>query len=943
MNFEREIVDIRMTEGELKFALDTSPRNTAAGIDRMSYPLLRFWHKSDKEGMLEGLESMMREDVKDWHKAETVLIKKGDKERYDVVKSWRMIHLLPVVAKVVERVILGKMVKEVDLEDTQYGSRKNRSTHDMFKQIYEFVEHNRNMKCGMLSMDVEGGFDRVDIGMLCQILKDRGCSEGLTLWVKRWTKNRCIRLRFNGRMTKDYHLNKGVPQGSPLSPFLFGIYVADLFRPRIQTRINFRAMVSSYVDDRAILISTDRIDSTKEGLREYFGMCNEVAQGRGMSFSPKKIEWIGFGEEDWGSMEIEGVSTREVKEIRIIGYRLGKDRGLKGHIEYWLERGMGVRRRIGAISRRYGSEGGLGAWECMRLIQSVYFPTVYYGLEFVSRFSKLVQQVQVEVNDTLRSVFRAPRRYANKILWAETGSVPVEVVARMAQRKGYARHIKWKYGKDYPWYGKVAEEWKDNRVVEQMLLSEKVIRTTPGVYIIKDKDKAIKEHGDASENRVPEEEVWCYTDRAKNHGMAAASWVVVAENGLIEEEHGMRVPDSWSITKIEISAIIMALKDLERLGKKRIRLFSDSMTGLEMIKLMKNEGTSSSLWDKLAECLDGWESVRMDWIPGHKGVYGNEAADRVAKAYKNRRLNENGRWKEVDYNVDQTTLLREIRTAEWQDMHDKGGHNYYRRNPGRPKHMKRLSRMDYNVLMRLRSGVCDGEHEDCDDSDKRHHLLHCNRYDKDRPEEESLYNDKELEKWKGWWVRNEYLGMGIPTNLPEQQNETVMYGNPFDNTITIERNGRGVTEKAVARGCDKCGKIHKGRCLKGVRVLDKGEFFFADEKELKCRGCGGNFGGGSTTRPGGSGLWVHLKRRKECGDTWRRLFWEETIQGWDKWDEEYKTALVIRWFKDGCKEKRIDCVGCGKNMLKFGIGLHVRTVEGCYRKCESVLLGSCRT
>jgi len=146
--------------------------------------------------------------------------------------------------------------------------------------------------------DVEAGFDKVDIGMLCQILRDRGCSEELTRWIKRWTRNRCIRLRFNGRTTKDYYLNKGVPQGSPLSPFLLGIYVADVFRPRIQTRINFRTMVSSYIDDGVIMISTDQVESTKDKLIEYFGLCNKVAQDRGMNFSRKRIDWIGFGEED---------------------------------------------------------------------------------------------------------------------------------------------------------------------------------------------------------------------------------------------------------------------------------------------------------------------------------------------------------------------------------------------------------------------------------------------------------------------------------------------------------------------------------------------------------------------------------------------------------------------------------------------------------------------
>jgi len=31
-----------------------------------------------------------------------------------------------------------------------------------------------------------------------------------------------------------------------------------------------------------------------------------------------------------------------------------------------------------------------------------------------------------------------------------------------------------------------------------------------------------------------------------------------------------------------------------------------------------------------------------------------------------------------------------------------------------------------------------------------------------------------------WWTKNEYLGIGIPPNLPEQLGVRVMFGNPFD-------------------------------------------------------------------------------------------------------------------------------------------------------------------
>jgi len=64
----------------------------------------------------------------------------------------------------------------------------------------------------------------------------------------------------------------------------------------------------------------------------------------------------------------------------------------------------------------------------------------------------------------------------------------------------------------------------------------------------------------------------------------------------------------------------MALKDLVRLRRKKIRLFSDSMKGLEMIRTMESKAGSSFMWDRMANCLNAWEEFTMDWIRGQRDI-----------------------------------------------------------------------------------------------------------------------------------------------------------------------------------------------------------------------------------------------------------------------------------------------------------------------------------
>jgi len=138
-------------------------------------------------------------------------------------------------------------------------------------------------------------------------------------------------------------------------------------------------------------------------MMEEFEDCNRIAKMRNMSFALKKTEWMGMDKGRWKGLVMEDGTLKLVDEIRLLGYRLDKSGGMKGHTEYWLERGVGVRRRIASIGRRYRSRGGIGAWEYNRQIKSVYLPTVWYGVEFVDDDEKMLKKIEIKINDTIRS------------------------------------------------------------------------------------------------------------------------------------------------------------------------------------------------------------------------------------------------------------------------------------------------------------------------------------------------------------------------------------------------------------------------------------------------------------------------------------------------------------------------------------------------------------
>ena len=151
--------------------------------------------------------------------------------------------------------------------------------------------------------------------------------------------------------------------------------------------------------------------------------------------------------------------------------------------------------------------------------------------------------------------------------------------------------------------------------------------------------------------------------------------------------------------------------------------------------------------------------------------------------------------------------------------------------------------------------------------------------------------------------------------------------------------GETITEKIEDSLCRKCGKCHHGKCLLEVE-LPKGRWFFIDDNKLECQECGGKYGGGSTSRPGGSGLKAHLngQKPKRCGPRWEQKYWKGTIENWGGLGESEKKGLTMKWMEVMLKEK-LNCMGCDKKLKNMNeLKLHVRRESICFAKLAEVML-----
>ena len=220
------------------------------------------------------------------------IYKKGSKSD---PANYRPISLLPLISKVIEKVIHDQMQNYLDnhkiLYPYQSGFRSNYSTNSALTYLTNYISEgfDKGLYTGMILIDLQKAFDTIDHKLLLKKMIFLGFSQKTIKWFECYLSNRTFIVNVNDKFSKLGDVTCGVPQGSILGPLLFLLYVNDM-----PQAINGRLML--YADDSCVVFQHKDIEVIEKQLnKDFTNLCEWFVDNRlSIHFGDDKTKSILF-------------------------------------------------------------------------------------------------------------------------------------------------------------------------------------------------------------------------------------------------------------------------------------------------------------------------------------------------------------------------------------------------------------------------------------------------------------------------------------------------------------------------------------------------------------------------------------------------------------------------------------------------------------------------
>lgn len=731
-------MNLPITYAELEYSISNS-KSSSPGEDQIKVDILKHFKTLHKSILLDFYNKIWKEGKipKRWKSGVLIPIPK-DSSKIESITNYRPIQLLPVISKIMEKIVARRLdffleSNEV-LSHRQFGFRKRRSVIDNLVAIESDVREalQRKNEVVMISFDIQKAYDTISKEHILTQVRNLGLEGEIVNFIKDFLCERRFKVKFGAEMSSWKYPTKGVPQGSGLSVILFNMAMNTIDKFIKDT--NFYL----YADDLVILFEIDKptdidiIHSTLQNLESW-------SKTSGLVFSSAKTNFIIFSNKNKSKLEvndlkIHGEEIEEVKVTRVLGILFDQKLTFHQHIDNLIKN---TKTDINLLKWLAGGKFNLHRDTLMTVLNAKLRSRIEFGAHVFNNIGKVKKdKLQCIYNNGLRSCLRAFRTSPVISLRSEAGELELEkrreiIICRKATQilaqfnhpltSKLTNELERSYEEDIEEMRKPSFVQIAVKLLNKLKVSN-IVQTKNNFVLPFWKPKNIFFFSflhDANRNDLPNE-TWrmksnevinkyrsnayeiLYTDGSLSENRTA--WAVTSETETLE---GNRLSNISSVMSAEIVAIVRAVQIAK--DHQKIAIFTDSLSCIQALR--KRDPKNNRVRWALESIESNCNNNRVDiiWIPSHKGIKGNELADKAAKNFSKKPIR-TAKQHEDDIKKRIKSWIMEEEEKKWNAITN--NHlKKYKLKFNKEFMPKNLNRMEMKVWTRLRLGHTKYTHE----------------------------------------------------------------------------------------------------------------------------------------------------------------------------------------------------------------------------------------
>lgn len=656
--------EVTFTITELKNSI-CSKKDTATGLDTISYTMLKNLPDTAIELLLNIFNKCIKHNFipHSW-KSQVISAFVKPNKNPDLADNFRAIILSSCVVKTLENMIKNKLNWIIEhnkiLNKHQMGFRTDFGINDNLAFLISYIQlaFAENESVIGVFLDIKAAYDHVNLSRLYSRLMELPIPLKISNFIYSLNNNRTIYIKDKDNNIIGPNLvNKGIPQGSPLSCILFNLYVSSLYQV-----IPENLVLLSYADDLVLLGTGNKLNELTNHMNNTLHNINNWLINHDLHLSLSKCKSVWFTKSSLllppPSVNIDDHIISYVDEITYLGVKITNKLRWDNQINYITTRAMkGLNVLKSFCTTWWGADPVTLKLAYNGIVRS---HLDFGGLIMSNLTKKNISKINTVHHQALRLIGGCMKSTPINALLSELGEMTWEYRIKWLTHKFLLKILSYN---DHPLktilqsliqHSQIHGSYWQKRGIPRLVETYRDIRThndiidkydilpcykfdyNMQIQQIKILDLGlkknminVKQHFLSEIEKFKDKYTLIFTDGSKKGEQVGFGVHIPSLNFNYSE----RLPPHFTIYSAELAAISKAVL-ISKTKNIDVIICSDSQSIISKLKNnhinSKNDSNLLDTRNLIIEAYNSNRSILLAWVPGHSQIEANERADRLA-------------------------------------------------------------------------------------------------------------------------------------------------------------------------------------------------------------------------------------------------------------------------------------------------------------------------